>query len=212
MANKKSAAYIMSLLIYFTPCLAQNTTSSSTGYHVETAGSAATGKHTPFWIASNKYGTVPLDTETGYLRTGAIHNQSFGNGLHWSAGIDLLAATPRYRNVYIQQLFATVQYKCLNLAIGSKENYYSLWNNELSSGDMVVSKNARPIPEINLSIPGFTSIPFTKGFIQFRGNFALGQSFDSQYLRRHHKSPENKNTAYYVENIRCITNHCISGF
>ena len=198
MTNKKSVACLVSLLIYVMPGLAQNTMSGDlTDYYFEMAGSAATGKHTPFWIVSNKYGTVPLDAETGYLRSGIFHHQSFGNGLHWNAGIDLLAVMPRYRNVYVQQLFTSLQYKCLNLTIGSKENYYSLWSSELSSGDLVVSKNARPIPEINLSVPGFTSIPFTKGFIQFRGDFAVGQSFDSRYLL----STVNKN-ATYVENVR----------
>jgi hypothetical protein len=182
------------------PCTAQNTMSGSTDYHVETAGSAATGKYTPFWIVSNKYGIVPLDAGNAYLRTGVFHNQALGNGLHWSAGIDLLAATPRYRNVYVQQLFAALQYKSLHLTIGSKENYPSLWSKELSSGDLIISPNARPIPEINLSVPGFTKVPFSNGILQFRGNVAVGRSFDSRYLHRCLQSSENSNILF-VENM-----------
>ena len=200
MVNKIFSAYILSLFLFLMPfaARAQNTTSGSTELQVETFGSASTGKNTPFWIVSNKYGVVPLDADAGnaYLRTGIFHNQSFQNGFNWSIGADVLATTPRYRNIYVQQLFATVQYKSLHLTIGSKENCSSLWDQALSSGDMIHSPNARPIPEINLSVPRFTAIPFTKGHMQYRGNMAVGRSFDSRYLQ----SFTNGNTVY-VENV-----------
>ena len=179
MTINRSTHFILSLLLAVMPCVAQN----GIGYHVETTGSAATGQLTPFWIASNKYGTIPLDAGNAFLRTGIFYLQSYGNGLHWSAGLDLLVVTPRYQAVYVQQLYAAMQFKSLNLTLGSYENYSSLWDKELSSGDMVHSSNARPIPEINLSIPKFTTIPFTKRRLQIRGNIAFGRSFDNQYLQ-----------------------------
>ena len=48
----------------------------------------------------------------------------------------------------------------------------SLWDRNLSSGDMTQSANARPIPEINISMPEFTLVPLTKGWLQVRGDFA----------------------------------------
>ena len=192
MTIMRTIIYIVSLLIFVMPCMAQN----ATDYHIETTGSATTGKYTPFWMVSNKYGVVPLDAGNAYLRTGVSHLQMLGNGFHWSAGIDMLAATPRHRAAYIQQLFAAIQYKSLNLTIGSRENYTSLWDRELSSGDLVLSPNARPVPEINLSVPKFTPVPFTKRHLQFRGHTALGKSFDSRYLQ----SFANEN-AVYIENV-----------
>ena len=191
MINKINISHIILLFVYFIPvkAWAQNCTTS---YQIETFGSTTAGKYTPFWIVSNKYGSIPLQTGNGYLRVGTFHNQSFQKGFHLSVGADLLAVTSRFRNVYIQQLFATMQYKNLNLTVGSKENYSSLWDKELSSGDMVHSINARPIPEINLSVPRFTAVPFSKGRLQFMGNLAHGRSFDSQYL----KSFTNENAVY----------------
>jgi hypothetical protein len=61
---------------------------------------------------------------------------------------------------------------------------------------MVHSPNARPIPEINLSVPKFTTVPFTKRRLQFRGNVALGRSFDSEYLQSFHD-----NRSFYIENV-----------
>lgn len=154
----------------------------STVYRIEAFGSVATGSNTPFWMVSNRYGVVPLDGGNGYLQAGAFHNQTFGKGFRWSAGLDMVLSIPRYRNVYVQQVYAELGYKCLQLSVGSKENYNSLWDRGLSTGDMVHSANARPIPEINLSIPQFTAIPLTKGWLQIKGDFAVGRSFDTKYL------------------------------
>jgi hypothetical protein len=195
-----STKYILlsAFISVFSPCLSQNDNRSygSTDFSIETFGSAATGKYTPFWIVGNRYGTVPLDAGNGYLRVGTSHKQSTKNNIRWGAGLDVIASTPRYRNVYIQQLYAEIGYKWLSLTIGSKENYTSLWDKDLSSGDMVLSANARPIPEINIYIPQFTTVPGTKGVLQFKGNFAAGRSFDTDYLR------QRQNGKYhYIENV-----------
>ena len=159
-----------------------NKTQDSTIYKVELFGSAATSSNTPFWMVSNRYGVVPLDAGNGFLDAGVFHNQHFGNKFRWGAGLDVIAAVPRHRNVFIQQAYAEIGYRSLLLSVGSKERYNSLWDRNLSSGDMVQSPNARPIPEVNLSMPEFTVVPWTKGLLQVRGDFAMGRSFDTDYL------------------------------
>lgn len=170
-----------------------------TVYRLETMGSAASGETTPFWLVSNRNGLVPLDAGNGYLRAGVFHNQSLGEDFSWSAGVDLVGAAPRHRHVFIQQLYAEVGYKALQLSIGSKELYNSIVDRRLSSGDMVLSPNARPIPEINLSIPRYTIVPFTRGWLQVKGDFALGRSFDQDYLN--HYVSDNPKPKTYVDKV-----------
>jgi len=165
-------------------CLAQNNLSTNiTSYKLEAAGSAASGSNTPFWLTNNTYGVTPLDAGNGYFRAGVLHQQHFNSHFYWRANVELIAAAPRHRNVFIQQLYGEIGYKSLLLSIGSKERYTSLWNQSLSSGDMILSTNARPIPEINISIPQFTPIPLTKEWLQLKGEFAVGRSFDKDYLK-----------------------------
>ena len=202
----KLSKYILLLLaaiLYTAPCMPQSKIHGSTDYNIESSGSASTDKYTPFWIVSNKYGIAPLDAGNAYLRSGIFHRQLFGNGLQWSAGIDIVAATPRYRNIYAQQLYTGIRYKFLDLSIGSKENYTSLWDRDLSSGDMVLSANARPIPEINISTPQFTAIPYTKGILQFKGNFAVGRSFDTDYIEyfKNEKQYYTQNTLWHHKSL-----------
>ncbi len=172
-------------------------------YNIELFGSAASGDNTPFWLVSNRYGKIPLEAGNGYLNAGAFYNQQFGKGFHWSAGIDLVAAVPRYRNVYIHQVYAEIGYQALLLSVGSKERYTSLWDRNLSSGDMVLSANARPIPEINISIPSFTAVPFTKGWLHVKGDFAVGRSFDTKYLEDfvNENQTYNKETLWHHKSI-----------
>jgi len=154
-----------------------------TTFQLSALGSAATGTNTPFWVVSNRYGTVPMDAGNGYFRSSVLHNQSLGQkGFYWSAGFDALVSAPRDKNVYVHQLFGEIGYKFISLSVGSKELYMSMWDKQLSSGDMIQSMNARPIPEVQISIPHFVTIPFTKGWFHMKGHIAIGRSFDKKYL------------------------------
>lgn len=154
----------------------------ATSYRAEAFGSAATGLNTPFWMASNRYGVVPLNANNGYGRVGVFHQQHFGRGFRWSAGVDAVVSAPRYKNVYIQQLYASLGYKCLELTIGSKERYESILDAAMTTGDVLQSANARPMPEVHLAIPEFTVVPLTKGWLQVKGNLSVGHTLDNGYL------------------------------
>lgn len=190
--------YLLSLLIVLllgvnAQVIAQE---NETTYEVSAFGSLANHSETPFWMVSNQWGIVPLKSGNGYGRAGVYHNQAFNNGFSWGGGVDLILAAPRDKHVYIQQVYLQARYKALQLSIGSKESHVSLWNERLSSGDLAHSINARPIPEINLSISEFLSVPFTNHWLQFKGDFALARSFDSGYLRNFVKSDQ-----VYIEKV-----------
>jgi hypothetical protein len=154
-------------------------------YRLKTFGSLSTNGQTPFWMTSNRYGVVPIAANNGYLQAGVFHCQPLGGGWEWKAGLDMVACTPRRKNVYVQQIFAALTYQWLSLNIGSRGDYdynQSLMDPTLGSGDMGISTNARPIPEANLYIPRFVTLPGTGGWLQGKGNFAVGRSFDTDFL------------------------------
>jgi hypothetical protein len=167
----------------------------STDYRVEIFGSAASKDLTPFHIVSNRYGRVPLRAGNGFVQAGVFHRYQ-SKGLHSEAGVDLVTVTPRDRKAYVEQVYVAVGYKWLHLTVGSKEHTVSLWDGELSSGDLVHSSNARPIPEVNVSIPRFTTLPRSKGLLHIKGNFAVGRSFDEKFL-----APFNNGKQYYLKHV-----------
>jgi hypothetical protein len=159
------------------------------GYKLEMFGSAAYQSTTPFLMHSNTYGTVPLDANNGGLRGGVNGFYRFNPNLSLEAGVDYLVRNTdgiNYNrgkiNSCFQQLYLSLDFNAFRLKLGSKEDYHSILDPALSSGDGMLSTNARPIPEINLSIPEFTAVPFTRGYLQVKGDFAAGKFIDDKYI------------------------------
>lgn len=167
----------------------------SFNYRFDAFGSASAGEYTPFWITSNTYGTVPLHPNNGYLRGDLIWKHSFPNKIKLEAEADVITAAKHTSSVWVQQLYAAATYRNISFFIGAKERYNSMLDRNLSMGDMTFSTNSRPMPEINFAFPNYTNLPFTKGYIQFKADFAAGKSFDNDYIRRT-KNPE---TNYAVD-------------
>lgn len=153
-------------------------------YRFDIFGSASTGKYTPFWLTSNTYGTVPLQPNNGYVRGDLAWKHSFLNEIQLEAEADVVTAAKHTSSLWIQQLYASVSFRNIRLFAGVKERYNSMLDKDLSMGDMTYSTNARPMPEINFAFPNYTNFPFTKRYLQFKGDFALGKSFDNDYIRR----------------------------
>jgi len=154
-------------------------------YNVRTFGSVSSQGQTPFWMVSNQNGVIPLEANNGYLRTNMGYVHFFNNEWSWVAKVDLVAAAPRYRKLYIQQLYTELAYKDVRLSIGSHESgkyLQTVTDPFLSSGDLGLATNARPIPEINLYSPDFIAVPWIRGWLQGKANFAVGRSFDTDYL------------------------------
>ncbi len=153
-------------------------------YRIDAFASFASKDITPFWIANNTYGTVPLHSNNMYGRGDIVWKHHFNKDLQIQSEVDIEGATQHSSSFFIQQLYSSLSYKSLCLTFGSKEYYNSMLYKNLSIGDFSYSPNARPIPEINLSIPEFTAIPYTNGILLVKGDFAVGKSTDSHYTER----------------------------
>lgn len=85
--------------------------------------------------------------------------------------------------VWLQQLWAGIKYRGFFLTAGMKDSDRSLFDSPLGSGDIVVSDNARPVPQLRFGFIDFQDIPFTRGLVQIQGEIAYGKFTDSDWLR-----------------------------
>lgn len=188
----KRALFLTLFVCLFPPFFSQ----TKDTYGIETSGSLASGVNTPFWMVNRQWGIIPLDANNLYVRGSVFHEQILRNGWSFEAGIDIVGAsvpgTPR-----LQQLYGRINRKIWRLDIGLREDYTSSLNPLLSSGDFVKSNNARPVPEIKLSIPEYLLIPYTKGNMYLKGDFAAGYYPDSRW-KENIARPHNQN---YTKNI-----------
>ncbi|MDR3129783.1 MAG: capsule assembly Wzi family protein [Tannerellaceae bacterium] len=145
-------------------------------------------------MVSNRYGVVPLQSGNGYIRGKAVHQGLWGKDVHWDVGADIVV-TPRQGKAYIQQAYGGLRYKGWKLMLGAKERYVSLWDKNLSSGDMIQSGNARPMPELNLAVPQFVEFPWIGQWLQWKGEFSVAWAVDKGYLASSTKDD------YYIKDV-----------
>ena len=113
---------------------------------IEYGAAGHVGDNTPFWQTSLRHGLSALDDNT-YLRAGAFY-EGTTDDWHYDAGLDLAAAAGFTSVFVVQQAYVEAGWRWIELSVGSKEIDSPLLNQELSTGGMTWSGNARPIPQI----------------------------------------------------------------
>ncbi|MEG1617184.1 MAG: capsule assembly Wzi family protein [Bacteroidales bacterium] len=142
-----------------------------------------TGEFAPYYLVSNRHGVPSLNPNNGYLRAELQKPVRYDRKFDYGFGVDALASYNNTSVFRLQQLYGEVRYRGINLMFGSKEYGGVFKNEQLSSGGMVWSGNARPIPQIRLSIPNFITVPFTSGWVQIKGDVAYGKFLGDDWLR-----------------------------
>ena len=102
-------------------------------------------------------------------------------------GVDLVTTSKQdYQDSFwLQQAYGKINWKSLQMSVGINENYRSVIADPfLSLGDMATSNNARPNPEVRISIPEFTPIPLTGKNIYIKGDFGFGYFLDDSYYEK----------------------------
>lgn len=163
------------------------------------AGGAFSGKETPpTWHLSNKQGVSGKEAGFGYIRTGfsGFHTLTKSKlDINW--GADIIAGSHLTSSVYIQQAFADINWKMLALSVGQKERWGELKNHRLSTGGLVESGNARPIPQIRIEVPEYYDFFGTKDWFRIRGHIAYGIFTDGNWQKDWTAA-----NAKYIKNVR----------
>lgn len=176
-------ASLLVLLSICAPTAAHAEWNDSIRYHGEIGLNFAGGDHTPFWFAANKYGLSSIQKNNAYLRLGAFHDMDESKRFSWGAGVDLAIAA-RFTSVFIvQQLYAEARYRCLDLMVGSKELPGFMHNSDISSGNLLYSGNARPIPQVRAGIFDYADFWGTNGWFSVKGYIAYGKFTDNRWLK-----------------------------
>ena len=153
-------------------------------FKVEAQVSASEGV-TPLWLNANKHGLSSLENVNGYLRAAVIRPLSTDSLRKWGVGygVDVAVAANYTSDVIVQQAFAELRWLHGALSVGSKEYPMQLKNNTLSSGSQTLGINARPVPQVRLSMPDYWTIPFTRGWVHVKGHLAYGMMTDENWQK-----------------------------
>lgn len=174
-------------------------------YEAEALVNVGSGDFAPYYIASNRHGILTQSADallrlSGSSKLDLTQRFSYGYGAEvvtgYSDKTDYLrystADATFYRHaegpsaIWLQQLYGEVKYRGVFLTVGMKQHESALLNYSLSSGDIVESGNARPIPEARIGFVDFQDIPFTNGWVQIQGEIAYGKFADNGWLKSHY--------------------------
>lgn len=175
------------------------------GYETEALVGTGSGSFAPYYIASNRHGII-TQADNALLRASAWRGMESGKKFDYGFGAEFLtgytsltdyarfnSATGAFESVgrrpaavWLQQLYAEVKYRSLFLYAGMKQEESALLNFALSSGDIVESGNARPIPQVRAGFVDFQNIPFTNGWVQIQGEISYGKFADNDWMRDHY--------------------------
>ncbi len=177
----KKKLYFVTLLTLFTVISLTAQNQQTFKYAVEAGMVESRGGYAPLWLTANRQGLSSSKPDHGYLRAGVMYAKPIQRHLNLEMGLDVATAYGLTSSFIVQQAYVDFGYRWMNLSIGSKERLPELKNPKLSSGGMVESNNARPVPQVRLEIPQYVSVPGTKDWLQLKGHVAYGAFTDDNW-------------------------------
>lgn len=177
----------------------------------------------PYYIASNRRGTV-TQQHSALLSASLRHEMDTTRRLAWGAGIEAwggYSSTVDYQRynaeteqwnpnkqhpsrLWLQQLWVEGKWRSLFLTVGMKDINPEFVNRDLSSGDLVMSGNARTHIGARAGFVNFQNIPFTRGWVQIRGEYGFYRNADSRWLENHFNYYNSFITTHYWFNYKNI--------
>lgn len=153
-------------------------------WRAEVGTTLAHGEHTPLWQNANRYGFSSTERNNVWLRLSAFKDLDKSKRFSWGAGLDLGVAHRLQSTFMPQQLYAEVQYRCLDAMLGAKELSDGFLNERLSSGSLTQGWNARPIPQLRVGIFDYADFWGCNGWVAVKGHLAYGAFDDNWWIKR----------------------------
>ena len=194
-------AAIMALgVVGVIPAMGEVTFDYSAGATINAGG----GKFAPYYMASMRGGTV-TQPNSALVSATLGHEMDTTRRFSWGCGVEVwggYASSTKYERydeptgtwrensqhpprLWLQQLHGEVKWRGVFLMLGMKRYGSYITNDELSSGDLVLSANARPAPGVRAGFVNYQTFPGTKGWLQVIGEVAYYKMNDTKWLENH---------------------------
>lgn len=154
-------------------------------YQTQVGIISSTGKNTAFWAVSNQNGVISNNPNSEFIRSGLFvpYDSSRNKKLDVSAGLDLVRRFDGGYDILYQQYYLKFKYRFLHLQGGRIEEFFGNQDSTLSSGCLLYSNNAQPLPKITAGILNYTAIPFTNGLVEIKGAVSHGWFEKGTYVK-----------------------------
>lgn len=175
------------VILFWANAIAQN---HMPAVSIESGAIISTGNHSPFWFYSNQYGKTSTQNNSIYLLPSIYHNFKDSSKIDYSYNISPLLRYDGLGRSYMHQWYGELKFYFIRFTAGAKEETYGNQDPNLSTGFILWSKNARPMPKLTIGVPEYTPVPFTWKYLEFKGGLSHGWFDDNEYNKNvylHHK-------------------------
>lgn len=168
-------------------------------------GAGVGGDFAPYYISSLEHGRYSQQFNV-QAEAAVWHSMDTTRRFSYAFGLDLIggyASSVEYERynvadqswythpehpsrAWVQQIYGALKYRSLFLEAGARERGSALLNQRLTSGDLIESGNARPIPQVRAGFIDFQNIPFTNGWVQLQGEVGYGYLLDDNWWENHY--------------------------
>ncbi len=161
-------------------------------WEVTAAAHFSSGKQVPFWLMSNRQGKIYHQGNSGNLSLGLYAEPDTAARIAPEFGFEAYGRTGRSDDIWLHQAWAGVRlYDWVQVRAGLWEDVTGSRMPTLSSGSIIWSGNARPMPRVTIGTPGYVTLPFGRDMIELKGVVTHGWFLDDRFASDvwlHHKN------------------------
>lgn len=161
---------------------------------------SSSGPEAPSLLWHNTYGTVSQLPHSGTISLGIVKpatrpsrwfDYNFGVVLDGRFGSGQAGSGRKDISGYFRQLYAHTRLYVVDITAGIRPRYFGAGDPALSSGSLLFSNNAHPIPEISIELENWTPIPGLFGYVEAKVGLRHGWLGDNSETVKgtllHHK-------------------------
>ncbi len=142
----------------------------------ESWGGYTSNETVPFWLRSNQFGSVPLDGPS--LSLIGFARKDFKPGkeklFDWGVSFEGRANVGEGSDLKLIEGYGKLRLGIIELRVGRSKKVTGLCDTTLTSGSWVVSGTNLGIPDIDLAVRDFCTLPVFGGLFAFKGNISHG--------------------------------------
>ncbi len=159
-------------------------------YTAEILGVTSSGNFAPFLLQSNRNGNIAAAPHSLNLSAGIVKPATAPTRWYdYDFAVQLTGRVASQYNThpitgYFNQLYAHVRLLCVDITAGITPYHIGPQNDYLSSGGLLFSQNAQPLPRITVGIDKYTAIPGLFGYIEVKGGLTHAWFADNEYVSK----------------------------
>lgn len=129
----------------------------------------------PHYIKANNWGLVENDFLQSQTVVDLDYTYEINNKLSLETGlVSGFHLGENEQKVILGEIYGEINYNLFYASFGKKRETLGGSSNELTSGSMMISSNASPIPKVSIGIAEFMTIPYTFDVISIKGGLSHG--------------------------------------